>query len=153
MWDADYIPHDGGNADALAALHAHLIGMQIQILYAPKSEMPPGTYGQSYFVGDEMFIKLRQDLSINGTIEVLAHEAAHLMQPPYITRSQGDVFAAIVQAHVAHRLGVPEAASTSAFWLRQHKPSVRMALDIQGEIEHVAKMLTPGSGARLMVTR
>lgn len=148
VWEADYKPKDGGNAEALAALFHHLtVDLRIDVEYLPAEDPTLRTaYGISYNAGENLFIKLRQDLSVNGTIEVLAHEAAHLFQPPYLTRSQGDVFAEIVSAHVADRLGVPDAAATSALWLRQHKPSLRMALDLQMEILHVVKILMPGGG-------
>lgn len=144
VWEADYVPVEGGRPDTLAAFNAHLIQLGIEIAYLPKEDtVLRGAFGVSYSAGERMFIRVRQDLSINGTIEVLAHEAAHLYQPPYLTRPQGDVFAEIVSAYVADRLGVPDAAQTSALWLRQHKPSLRMALDLQREIEHVAHILTP----------
>lgn len=145
VWSADYIPREGGDPAALAALHDHLVnGLMFDVQYLPKDdESLHQAFGVSYAAGSHKFIKLRQDLSINGTIEVLAHEAAHLLQPPYLTRSQGDVFAEIVSAHVASRLGVPNTTATAALWLRQHKPSIRVALDLQNEIEHVAGMLTP----------
>jgi hypothetical protein len=154
VWDADYVPVDGGKPEALAALYEHLTKeLRIDVQYLPAdSETLRGAFGISYVAEGELFIKLRQDLSVNGTIEVLAHEGAHLFQPPYLNRSQGDVFAEIVSAHVASRLGVPNAVSTSALWLRQHKPSLRMALDLQNEIAHVSNILTPGSGAKV-VTR
>ena len=144
VWEADYAPVEGGNPEALAALYAHLTKLEIHIQYLPADdEWLRGAYGVSYHADGEMFIKLRQDLSVNGSIEVLAHEAAHLHQPPLLSRSQGDVFAEIVSAHVAAKLGVPDAEATSALWLRAHKPSLRMALDLQNEIEYVAKLLTP----------
>ena len=148
VWSADYTPREGGDPAKLAALYEHLtVDLGIDVLYLP-SETPElrGAFGISWAAGSHLFIRLRQDLSVNGSIEVLAHEAAHLFQPPYLTRSQGDVFAEIVSAHVASRLGVPNARVTSALWLRQHKPSLRMALDLQMEFEHVANILTPGSG-------
>lgn len=144
VYEADYSPREGGNPEALAALYAHLSELGIEIQYLPaEDEELHGAYGVSWGTGEVAFIRLRQDLSVNGSIEVLSHEAAHLYQPPHLTRSQGDVFAEIVSAHIAHRLGVPHAADTSALWLRQHKPSLRMALDLQNEIEHIARLLTP----------
>lgn len=147
VWEADYLPREGGDPAALAALYHHLTHeLRIDIAYLPaQDETLRGAYGISYAAGSHMFIKLRQDLSVNGTIEVLAHEAAHLFQPPYLSKSQGDVFAEIVSAHVAQKLGVPDTEKTAALWLRQHKPSLRMALDMQNEIEHVAKLLLPGA--------
>lgn len=145
VYDADYNPREGGNPEALAALYAHLTKeLKIEVQYLPaEDEDLRGAYGLSWRTEESAFIRLRQDLSVNGSIEVLCHEAAHLFQPPHLTRSQGDVFAEIVSAHVAHRLGVPNTAATSALWLRQHKPSLRMALDLQNEIKHVVKILTP----------
>jgi len=155
VWSADYVPRAGGNPDALAALHDHLTAaLRIDVEYLPADDATlRGAFGISYAAGNKSFIKLRHDLSVNGTIEVLAHEGAHLFQPPHLTRSEGDVFAEIVSAHVAERLGVPDAIATSALWLRQHKPSLRMALDLQMEILHVANMLTPGAGVRVLTTR
>ena len=146
VWEADYVPVRGGNPDALAALYHHLTtDLRIDVQYLPVNDaMLRGAYGISYIADERLFIKLRQDLSVNGSIEVLAHEAAHLFQPAALNQPQGDVFAEIVSAHVASRMGVPNAANTSALWLRQHKPSLRMALDLQNEIEHVAHILTPG---------
>lgn len=145
VWEADYVPRQGGNPEALAALYHHLTkDLRIDIQYLPADDADlRGAYGISWGEGQALFIRLRQDLSINGSIEVLAHEAAHLFQPAALNQPQGDVFAEIVSAHVASRLGVPKAASTSALWLRQHKPSLRMALDLQNEIEYVAGILTP----------
>lgn len=145
VWSADYTPKEGGQPEALAALLHHLtvdLGIQIQFLPADDPDMD-GAFGRSMRTDDAALIIVRQDLSVNGTIEVLAHEAAHLFQPPHLTRSQGDVFAEIVGAHVAHKLGVPRAAETSALWLRQHKPSLPVAMELRREIEYVAKMLSP----------
>lgn len=152
VWDANYIPANGGDGTALAALYEHLTtALRIDIQYVPASdETLRGAFGISYVAGDQWFIRVRQDVSVNGTIEILAHEAAHLLQPPHLSRSQGDVFAEIVSAHVADRLGVPGAAATSALWLRQHKAALSTALDLQNEIAHVANVLTPGSGAKLV---
>lgn len=147
VWDADYVPKDGGDPEKLASLLDHLTRvLKIDVLFVPAGEMEvPGAFGVSYRGEEGRFIRLRQDLSVIGTIEVLSHEGAHLYQPPYLTRSQGDVFAEIVSAHVATRLGVPGAADTSALWLRQHKPNLRVALDLKNEIAYVADILTPGS--------
>jgi hypothetical protein len=145
VWQADYVPKTGGDPRALAALYAHLTQeLGIDVEYLPKdNEVLRGAFGISYAAGNHRFIKLRQDLSVNGSIEVLAHEAAHLYQPPYLSKSQGDVFAEIVSAHVAAKLGVPDTRATAANWLRQHKPSLRMALDLQNEIAHVTEKLLP----------
>lgn len=155
VWDADYAPIDGGDPKVLAAFYSHVtntLGIAVHFLPANHPALN-GAYGTANRYRDTLLIRMRGDLSVNATIEVLAHEAAHLMQPPYLTRSEGDIFAEIVSAHVAKRLGVPNAAKTSALWLRQHKPSLRMALDLQNEIEYVAKMLMPGSGARVVDVR
>jgi hypothetical protein len=147
VWEADYTPKAGGKPEALADLYHHLTTvLEIDVQYRhPDDEELHGAFGISYHSEEGRHIRLRQDLSVFGSIEVLAHEAAHLYQPPYMNRSQGDVFAEIVSAHVASRLGVPDAAQTSALWLRQHKPNLRIALDLQNEIQHVANLLTPGS--------
>lgn len=143
--DATYAPKAGGNPEALAALHHHLTtNLRINVQYLPAGDPElRNAFGVSYSAGDHLFIRLRQDLSVNGSIEVLAHEAAHLFPPPHLSRPQSDVFAEIVSAHVAAKLGVPQAATTSALWLRQHKASIRMALDLQNEIEYIADFLTP----------
>ena len=152
VWEADYIPKDGGDPEALAALHRHLTEvLRVDVLFVPANDMEiQGAFGISWVAEDQRFIRVRQDLSIIGTIEVLGHEAAHLYQPPYLTRSQGDVFAEIVSAHVASRLGVPGAAHTSALWLKQHKPNLRVALDLKNEIAYVADILTPGSTTAML---
>lgn len=145
VWEADYVPKEGGDSQRLAALHKHLVvtlGIDIEFLPADDPTLR-GAFGISYGDGEQAYIRLRQDLSVNGTIEVLCHEAAHLFQPPYLTRSEGDVFAEIVSAHVAAKLGVPKAAATSGLWLRQHKAALRTGLALQKEIEYVAKKLTP----------
>ena len=151
VWSADYTPREGGNPEQLAALYAHLtVNLKIDVEYLPAdAHILQGAFGMSYAAGNHAYIRLRQDLSVNGTIEVLAHEAAHLFQPPHLTRSETDVFAMVVAAHVADRLGVPDAVATSALWLRQHKAALRTALDLRDEIEHVANMLTPAKGAEL----
>lgn len=143
--DADYQPKAGGDPEALAAFYRHLTQeLRIDVQYLPaEDEDLRGAFGISYAAGDQLFIRVRQDLSVNGTIEVLAHEAAHLFPVPYLSRPQGDVWAEIVSAHVATRLGVPHAAKTSALWLRQHKANLRMALDLKHEIEYIADVLTP----------
>jgi hypothetical protein len=152
VWEADYIPRDGGDPEALAAFHEHLTKvLHIDVQYVPAKEMEiEGAFGMSYRSETMQLILLRQDLSVIGSIEVLSHEAAHLFQPPYLSKSQGDVFAEIVSAHVATRLGVPGAAHTSALWLKQHKPNLRVALDLQNEIAYVADLLTPGSTTAML---
>src|SRR5687767_13371088 len=97
-WEGDYKPIEGGSPKALAALYAHLTDVrQIEIGYLPHDD--PGlqtpfgpAYGIAYAAGNKLFVRVRQDLSNNGTIEVLAHEAAHLFSPPYLSRPQSDVF-------------------------------------------------------------
>ena len=147
VWSADYVPKDGGDPEALASLLDHLTRvLKIEVQFVPVEGMEiEGAFGESYRGEGIRLIRARQDLSVIGTIEVLCHEGAHLYQPPYLSRSQGDVFAEVVSAHVASRLGVPGAAQTSALWLRQHKPNLSVALDLTKEIEYVADILTPGS--------
>lgn len=144
VWDADYTIMEGGDGAALASLYAHLAAMEITIYYLPQEDMPPGVVGRSEWTEEgDRFIKLRQNLSVNNTIEVLAHEGAHLFQPVHVSRSQADIFAHIVAAHVAKRLGVPNAAANASVWLKRHKPSLRTALDLEREIEFVTEILTP----------
>lgn len=146
VWDADYAPTEGGDPLKLAALYAHIVSLKIDVQFHPVDGPElMGAYGRSYIdlETEQRYIRVRQDLSINGSIEVLAHEAAHLHQPPYLSRSQGDVFAEVVAAHVATRLGISGAARTSALWLKQHKPNLGLALELQNEIRHVADLLTP----------
>lgn len=145
VYEADYVPTGGGDPNALAALYARLTELRIDAQYLPADDPAlRGAFGISYTAGSEqLLVRVRQDLSVNGTIEELAHEGAHHLQPPYLTGPEGDVFAEIVSAHVAHRLGAPDAIRTSAGWLRQHKPRLRMALDLENEIQYVVRLLTP----------
>lgn len=148
-FDADYTPTPGGDPKVLAALYTHLtqeLGIDVQYLPPedPTMQTPFGqAFGVSWANGEALYIRVRQDLPVNATIQVLAHEAAHLYPPPYLTRPQGDVFAEIVSAHVSKRLGVPRAEQASALWLRQHRAWIRTALDFQNDIEAVADKLTP----------
>lgn len=155
-YEATYSPSDGGNPEALAALYERLTTeLRIDVRYLPVDDpILRGAFGISYTTGsDQWFIRVRQDLSVNGTIEVMAHEAAHLFQVPHLTRAEGDVFAEIVSAHVSHALGSPHAVRTSAGWLRQHKPRLRMALDLENEIQHVSRILTPRAYLSPMLVR
>lgn len=141
-YSANYVPIEGGSTDALTALHDRLAKLEIDVQYVDPVALK-GAFGIAYEDEGTLYIKIRSGLSVNGSIEVLAHEAAHLFQPPHLTRAQGDVFAEVVSAHVSDRLGVPRAAKTSALWLRQYKASLRTALDLRSEIDFVVDMLTP----------
>lgn len=144
-YNATYAPLPGGDPRQLAALVRHFTEqLKIDVEFLPADdEALHDAYGVSYTAGDQRFIKVSAALSVNGQIEVLAHEGAHLFQLPSLTRSEGDVFADIVCAHVAARLGVPQTVETSAHWLQQHKPHVRVALDLEREIQYVTGILMP----------
>lgn len=154
-FSGDYTPKVGGNAESLAALVDHFTrDLRIDVEYLPPNdEVLHGAFGISYTAGDHWFIKLRNDISVNGKIEVLAHEAGHLFAPPWLTRPQGDVFAEVVAAHIAKALGVPDTVATSGLWLRQHKAWLQAAFDLEDEIQYVVKILLPGSPDRPAATR
>lgn len=155
-YSASYTPTLGGRMDRLAVFDEHLKQLKINVQYVPPGDRILGSaVGVSLRddVDGNLYIRLRQNLPVNGSIQVLAHEAAHLFQPPHLTRAQGDVFAEIVAAHVADRLGVPHAAQTSALWLRQYKAALRVAADLRNEIDHVVAILTPDKFKPVVVDR
>lgn len=90
FWEQSYDAPAGTSREQdllrLARLVEAALGVQVQTAGAP-----PGVAGISS--REHRIIALDGTLSPNAKFQVLAHEAAHILQPPDMTKAEGEVFA------------------------------------------------------------
>ena len=147
-YDATYHPTPGGDPDTLKFLEQRGAWLGVQIEYRPEGhEELHGATGLSFRNGLERHVFVSNTLSINGQIEVLAHEIGHMFQPNFADRMAADTFAELVSVEVCQRLGVPSAAS-SVGYLRGQKLTLYVGRVYRNEIRFVADMLTRGFDGR-----
>lgn len=88
-------------------------------------------------------IILRQGMPINAQFETLAHEAAHLFQPPSIEiRSHAEVFAEEVAVRVTAFYGHKDYKHASARYIALYKPGLSVLPDLEVDIAYATKALT-----------
>jgi hypothetical protein len=90
---AKYVPPTTATmAKPLAELRQRVEGMGVGIAEIPSGAQLWGLAGTADATGQRM-IALNADLSVDGQFEVLAHEAAHILQPAGLSESEREVFA------------------------------------------------------------
>lgn len=86
-------------------------------------------------------IQVATKLDAMGRLEVIAHEAAHAIQPPGLSRSEADVWADTVAMKVCKRFGIDIEPQTSRY-LAGQKQALHILHDYQAEIEWAVVVLT-----------
>lgn len=143
-YDARYEPTPGGDSATLMFLEQRARWLGVTVTFVPKGHQDlGGAMGLSYMRGPEKHVVVDNTLSVNGRLEVLAHELAHLFQPPLEVRSEGQVFAELVSVEVCRRLGVDTSAA-AVLYLQNFKSALRVAQVYRAEIAYVSDMLTDG---------
>ena len=143
-FDAHYVPTEGGNPQTLKFLQNRAEWFGINVEYRPVGhEDLMGATGVSFRQGTQRHVLISSDLSINGKLEVLAHEVGHSFQPPMASRMEHEVFAELVSVEVCRRLGV-DTTNAAARYLRADKSALWVARVYRAEIEFVADVLTRG---------
>lgn len=143
-YDAYYHPTPGGNMATLTFLERRAAWLGVQVGYRPDGhEDLRGATGLSYRQGHEKHVVVSNTLSINGRIEVLAHEIAHLFQPESESRTASDVFAELVSIAVCQKLGV-DSSRAAAGYLRGYKPYLHVGRVYAPEIAFITDLLTRG---------
>ena len=143
-YDAAYIPTAGGNLNTLAFLEKRAAWLGVTVTYRPEGhEDLRGATGLSYQQGHEKHVIVADTLSVNGRIEVLAHELGHIFTPAFGNRMDADVFAELVSVEVCERLGV-NSSRAAALYLVGQKGSLPVGKMYRAEIRFVADLLTRG---------
>ena len=143
-YDATYLPTPGGNPNTLKFLEQRAEWLGVTVGYRPEGhEDLRGATGLSYRNGHERHVIVAETLSINGRIEVLAHELGHMYQPNFGNRMDADAFAELVAVEICRRLGVNSSAA-SIKYLRGQKMSLSVGKVYRAEIRFVADLLTKG---------
>jgi len=88
-------------------------------------------------------ILIREGLPINARFEVLAHEAAHLFQPPALEDSStAQVFAELVAVEIAKFYGHDGYVDISARYLAMHKHAFASVKYLERDVAYAVKVLT-----------
>jgi hypothetical protein len=143
-WDAHYHPTEGGDPKTLQFLQTRAEWFGISVEYRPDGhEDLRGAVGLSYEDGMQKYVLVNGDLSVNGRIEVLAHELGHMFQPPLASRMEHEVFAELVSVEVCKRFGV-DSSKASARYLQADKSALSVGRTHRLEIAFVVDILTRG---------
>ena len=144
-WEASYdAPTGGDRLSEYLRLHRlveSVLGVRVQGFGAPPETS--GAIGRMVTTdpdGTEHVVRviaLNSTLSPNARLEVLAHEAGHLLQPPGLTDDEGQVFADAVSYLVTRGN-----RRTYARYLSGHKSSLRVLKTYRREIQWAAKVLS-----------
>lgn len=142
-YDAYYTPTPGGDPRVLKFLEHRVewLGIQLEYTETLDDERLQGAVGISFRIENARYILINGDTTINGRLEVLAHEAAHQFQPPLGTRDEHEVFADLVAVEVCRRLGV-DISQTSSRYLQAHKHAFYIVKTWKQEIAYTADLLT-----------
>ena len=143
-YDAVYHPTPGGDPRTLRFLEQRADFLGVAVDYRPAGhEDLRGAMGLSFRIERQRHVIVNGDLSVNGRIEVLAHEIAHAFQPPLAHRAEHEVFAELVSVEVCRRFGV-DTRQVAARYLRANKSALGVARVYRREIAFVVDMLTRG---------
>ncbi len=141
-YDGAYHPTEGGDPRMLQFLQRRGEWFSVSIEYRPEGhEDLRGATGLSYQDETGRHVFVSADLSVNGRLEVLAHELGHMFQPPLATRMEGEVFAELVSVEVCKRLGV-DTTIAAARYLQIDKSALRIGKTHKYEIAFVVDLLT-----------
>ena len=137
--EATYTPASGSrHASALARLERRLEALGVSVFYVRFDETP-SPWGRAH--GLVRVIEIDETLTPDGRLEVLAHEAGHLFQPPSLTPVEAQVFAEFVGAEVCARLGY-DIAATSGRYLGQFKHALAGIRATRVDREAAVRLLT-----------
>ena len=134
FWQQSYDAPDGKDREQdllkLQRLVEIVLGVQVQ-----QAGAPPGTAGVSS--REHRIIALDGTLSPNAKLQVLAHEAAHILQPGDMTKQEAEVFADAVSLLVtgddAHVYSQYLAGSKSGLHaLRTYRREIKWATTVLG---------------------
>ena len=143
-YDGHYHPTVGGDPKTLQFLQSRAEWFGIAVAYRPTGHDDlRGAVGISFAIDHQKFVFVNGDLSVNGRLEVLAHEVGHSFQPPMASRMEQEVFAELVSVEACRRLGV-DTSKASARYLQADKSALWVARTYRAEIVFVADLLTRG---------
>lgn len=143
--DAWYTETAGGDPRALTVLQrrAEWLGVDVAFL-DPDDAQLMGATGISWLDETGRHVRVNKNLSVNGRLEVLAHELGHLYQPPLVSRTDAEVFAEAVSVLVCEKFGV-DVTRQSGRYLTGHKASFGAAKAYRREIRYAVMILTEGA--------
>lgn len=131
-WEQSY---DAPTGSDRAGEYGRLARVIAVVLGAEVREQAIGQVA-GYTIRQERLIVIDSSLSTNAKLEVLAHEAGHLLQPPGVEGDDGQVFADAVSFLVTGRN-----SRTYARYLAGHKASLHVLKTYRREIKWAAKVL------------
>lgn len=135
---AFYQPSTGDrHASALSRLEARLHALGVSVTYGPQNE---GFGAVGMTSPDRKYVWLDERLEPNGRLEVLAHEAGHVLQPETLSGNESQAFAELVGATVCYRLGM-DVRKASGRWLGAYKAGLDGALAHRLEIDRAVAIL------------
>jgi len=142
---ADYTPSSGDSRTAeLEDLKQRLFSWGVKIEFIDSTQL----MGQT--IRAEKLIYLSSTLDVNAQLEVLAHEAGHLLQPISLTPDKAgeEVWAEMVSVGVLKFYG-HDGRQTSANYLAAYKSGLSILPFYKKDIELTVKILTGQVPARL----
>lgn len=141
-WETStYVPSDRADCEyGLTLLSGRAAEMHLTIAYVPMLQNMVGQFQRS-----EHAILIREELTVCGRLEVLAHELGHAVGPPPLMASlEGQVFADGVSYLVVRRLAGYDPVQTYASYLAGLKIAAPTLLIYQKDIERAAAWLVEG---------
>jgi hypothetical protein len=141
-WEASkYVPSERTDCEyGLTLLAGRAAEMGIQVFYVALPENMVGVFNR-----DEKAIAVREELTVCGRLEVLAHELGHALSPPVIMGTpEGQVFADGVSYLVVRKLAGYDPVHTYAAYLAGLKVAAPTLLLYQQDIERAATWLVEG---------
>lgn len=133
---------DGSNLppsdNAIGALERIAAALGVNVVFAPTLTEEQGALGM--FVPAQRQISIDAGLSSVLRMQTLAHELAHVIQPPHLNHSESEVFAETVAAVVSRRFGVNTLPSSSRY-LADHHMALRVAREYHADILWAANVL------------
>ena len=138
-WQAVYTPPLGAerkaDLDRLQRLVERGLGAKVELIEAAQDGAVSPVAGVTYL--DQRLIQLDPALSPNAQLQVLAHEAGHLLSPPDLARAEREVFADAVSYLVTR-----DAIRIYALYLSQHKSGLTVLRTHRREIHWAADVLS-----------
>lgn len=140
--ESGYAPVPGNHLSGpLKALEARLEELKVTVAVMPAEEHQDGQGNWGSAVPAERHIWLPPMLSTNTRFEVLAHEAAHIYQPPIVSHGRGaELFAELVGWRVAKHYG-HDMTQSSGKYLAGYKEALIFEPVYRTDIERVFRIL------------
>ena len=138
---AMYVPPTSATMAArLEELRARVLAWGVEIVVPAAGDGQ--FWGMAGATGEgQRRIILSPELGVDGTFEVLAHEAAHLLQPGGLTEAQREVFAERVMVAVCDYYGY-EASKRSSQYLARYKTGFAQQAAIEVDYRRAVRVLT-----------